>query len=193
MTSKTSEKELLNRLSRLPREMEPVHDPWEKISGRLHEPVRVGKSGSMERRRPAWPLMAVAASAVLALTVVLLPGKPEPVSGPGQPVVSSASGPPSSPDSMPLVRAGSEAEYLAAFREFATVGDSRDRIPAQTVEQIETGWAELQQVETALEDALALNPEDPFLNKRMLDLRAKQLGFLRQLAALDHSNRRLTI
>jgi hypothetical protein len=27
----------------------------------------------------------------------------------------------------------------------------------------------------------------------MLDLRAKQLGFLRQLAALDHSNRRLTI
>ena len=87
----------------------------------------------------------------------------------------------------------SEAEYLAAFREFVTVGDSRDRIPAQTVEQIETGWAELQQVETALEDALALNPEDPFLNKRMLDLRAKQLGFLRQLAALDHSNRRLTI
>jgi hypothetical protein len=136
-------------------------------------------------------MMAAAASAVLALAAVLLQVQQDTV--PDLPAVSSAASPGTNADPMPAVRAGSEAEYLAAFREFVTVGDSRERIPTQTVEQIETGWAELQLVETALEDALALNPEDPFLNKRMLDLRAKQLGFLRQLAAIDHSNRRLTI
>ena len=191
MSSRTSEKELLNRLSGLPREITPGHDPWEKIASRLDDRQEVNDGGLARRRSSAWPLMAVAASAVLALTIVLVPGQQG--TAPSVPAVSDAGSQSTNADSMPAVRAGSEAEYLAAFREFVTVGDSRDRIPAQTVEQIETGWAELQQVETALEDALALNPEDPFLNKRMLDLRAKQLGFLRQLAALDHSNRRLTI
>ncbi len=191
MSSKTSEKQLLRRLSGLPRDISPGHDPWEKIASRLDDRHESSDGGVERRRRTAWPIMAVAASAVLALAIVLVPG--EQGSAPGVPAVSDAGSQPTGADSMPAVRAGSEAEYLAAFREFVTVGDSRDRIPAQTVEQIETGWAELQLVETALEDALALNPEDPFLNKRMLDLRAKQLGFLRQLAALDHSNRRLTI
>ena len=77
--------------------------------------------------------------------------------------------------------------------QFIAVGDSREQIPATTVEKIETGWADLVQVETALADALEQNPNDPFLNKRLLELRARQLGFLRQLAMLDHSNRRLTI
>jgi hypothetical protein len=191
VSSYTSEKELLNRLSGLPREISPGNDPWEKIAARLDDRQAALAGEPARRGGRAWPMMAVAASAVLALAIVLLQVQQGTV--PDLPAVSSSAGPDTIADPMPAVRAGSEAEYLAAFREFVTVGDSRERIPAQTVEQIETGWAELQQVETALEDALALNPEDPFLNKRMLDLRAKQLGFLRQLAALDHSNRRLTI
>ena len=191
MSSYTSEKELLNRLSGLPREISPGNDPWETIAARLDDRQAAIVGEPARRGRRSWPMMAAAASAVLALAVVVLQVQQDTV--PDLPAVSSAASPDTNADPMPAVRAGSEAEYLAAFREFVTVGDSRDRIPTQTVEQIETGWAELQQVETALEDALALNPEDPFLNKRMLDLRAKQLGFLRQLAALDHSNRRLTI
>jgi hypothetical protein len=41
--------------------------------------------------------------------------------------------------------------------------------------------------------ALEANPNDPFLNDRMLELRARQLGFLQRLATIDLENRRLTI
>lgn len=193
MSSHINEQELLKRLAELPREIEPAHDPWDKIAARLDEPHAA--AGEPARRgisstRAAWPMLAVAASAVLALAIVL---RPQNEVAPGLPEVSSTQNSATSVDAIPVVRAGSEAEYQAAFREFVAIGDSRDRIPAQTVEQIETGWADFRQIESALEDALALNPDDPFLNKKMLDLRAKQLGFLRQLAALDHSNRRMTI
>jgi len=194
VSSHINEQELLKRLAELPREIEPAHDPWDKIAAQLDEqdpasavePARRSVSPS----RAGWPMLAVAASAVLALTIVLLPRNEV---APGLPEVSSSENSAANIEAMPVLRAGSEAEYQAAFREFVAIGDSRNRIPAQTVEQIETGWADFRQIESALEDALALNPDDPFLNKKMLDLRAKQLGFLRQLAALDHSNRRMTI
>jgi hypothetical protein len=41
--------------------------------------------------------------------------------------------------------------------------------------------------------ALDENPDDPFLNDRMFELRARQLGFLKQLVKLDRNNRRMTI
>ena len=194
MSSDMNEQKLLNRLAELPREISPGHDPWEKIAARLDERHDASVNSPPERR-PLFaiagrPLMAVAASALLALAIVLLPRQE---TSPDLPAVSSAESPATNVVAMPAARAGSEAEYQAAFREFVAIGDSRDRIPAQTVEQIETGWADFRRIEVALEDALALNPDDPYLNKKMLDLRAKQLGFLRQLAALDHSNRRMTI
>ena len=127
---------------------------------------------------------------MLAVAIVLL-NPPGSVVEP--PEISQADGTAAVDRSMPSVLAASEAEYQAAFREFITVGQAHERIPTMTVEKIETGWADLRQVETALADALARNPDDAFLNSRMLELRARQLGFLRQLASLDHSNRRLTI
>jgi hypothetical protein len=95
--------------------------------------------------------------------------------------------------SLPGFLAASEAEYLAAFREFIPLGHSRSVLPLQTVEKIEMGWADLVSTETALAAALEKHPNDPFLNERMLELRARQLGFLKQLATLDSSNRRMTI
>lgn len=194
MNSNINEQELLKRLAQLPREREPEHDPWGEIAARLDEPGELpGKAAAAHQGRTSlwrWPLGAVAATAVLALAFTLIPG---PQDMPGQPAVSSNAEPAAAATEMPILLAGSEAEYQAAFREFVSIGESRTHIPARTVEKIETGWADLRQVETALADALALNPDDPFLNRRMLDLRARQLGFLRQLAALDHSNRRLTI
>lgn len=195
MSSNMNEQELLKRIAELPREVRPERDPWERISARLDEtseaqdkPLAVEPSGSWLQ---AWPLRAVAALAVLAVAVVLMSG-PGPVQQ--QPVVSQSADTVAVPSAaIPVVLAGSEAEYQAAFREFMAIGDSRNQIPVGTVEKIETGWADLFQVETALSDALTQNPNDPFLNKRMLELRARQLGFLRQLATLDHSNRRLTI
>ena len=190
-----NEQELLRRIAELPRELRPERDPWESIAARLED-----KAGDFESHRAAepsafrfqgWLPRAVAALAVVAVAVVLMSG-PESVQQQA-PVNQPASLTHAPSTAIPVVLAGSEAEYQAAFREFITIGDSRNQIPAGTVEKIETGWADLLQVETALSDALAHNPNDPFLNKRMLELRARQLGFLRQLASLDHSNRRLTI
>jgi hypothetical protein len=83
-------------------------------------------------------------------------------------------------------------EYRAAFREFIAVGLARPNLSPRTIETIETGWADLRAAENELAAALAANPRDPFLNDRMLALRARQLDFLQQLALLDQNNRRLT-
>jgi hypothetical protein len=73
------------------------------------------------------------------------------------------------------------------------VGQARPRLSPRTIATLETGWADLRAAENALAMALAANPEDLFLRDRLLELRARQLGFLQQLASLDQNNRRLTI
>jgi hypothetical protein len=73
------------------------------------------------------------------------------------------------------------------------VGSARTSLSPQTVALIETSWDDLRRTESELAAALAIRPNDPFLNDRMLELRARQLGFLQRLAALDLNDRRLTI
>ena len=189
MSSNMNEKELLERIAGLPREISPENDPWERIAARLDSGRGAGGSGpaSPASRPWGWPVSAVAAL-VVAVFAALLLSRPDPIVE--SPALSQAAEP---AGGMPSVLAASEAEYQAAFREFIAVGRTHEHISPMTVEKIESGWADLRQVETALADALAQNPDNPFLNSRMLELRSRQLGFLRQLAALDHSNRRLTI
>ena len=188
MSPKMNEKDLLKRIADLPREVEPGNDPWDRIAARLDEPrtMHDSRASGSRARLLGWPARAVAAVAVLSIALAFL-GDPAQQAGDR---MEQAAVP---PVALTAVLAGSEAVYLAAFREYLTVGESRDALPALTVEKIETGWSELRQVESALADALAQNPNDPFLNRRMLELRSRQLGFLRQLASLDQSNRRLTI
>ena len=50
--------------------------------------------------------------------------------------------------------------------------------------------AELQQAEAALLAALREFPENIYLNRKLLDLRSMQLGFMKQLATLDQFSRR---
>ena len=186
------EQELLRRIAELPREIRPKNDPWAAISRRM-----VVTRDSREHRWPlrGWGLQAAAASVVLALLLGLLLGPrmgESPSSAPANPValVSDRAEPPV--HRLPSSLAGSEAEYQAAFREFIAVGQARPDLSPRTIEMIETGWADLRAAEYELAAALAANPHDVFLNDRMLALRARQLGFLQQLAALDQSNRRLT-
>lgn len=189
-----NEKDLLRKLAGLPREIEPEHDPWSEISARIgtQEEVRSSVSAGQKARvwYTSWPVRAVAALAVMAVALAL-------VSGPQTtPIIDRSGLAVADPTGAPLMAAmlaGSEAEYQAAFREFIAIGESRDRMPTAEIEKIESGWAHLLQAEVALADALVQNPGDPFLNRKMLDLRARQLGFLRQMAAIDHSNRRMTI
>lgn len=194
MTTGIEEQDLLRRIAELPRAITPARDPWSEIAARIGQAaVRSGRRG-----RPAhWRLLGVAASVALALTVgwLLRPEvtAPPAVSPAGQVEFAASATGPAPPSGLRASVAASEAEYRAAFREFIPVGSARANLSPQTIALIEASWEDLRSVETELAAALATRPNDPFLNDRMLELRARQLGFLQRLAALDSENRRLTI
>ena len=185
MSPSMNEKELLSRLAELPREISPGRDPWPEISARIE---RSSTPTGSTHSAPGWMFKAIAASVVLALTAGFLL----------KPLWNNGSG---SPDSMsqpefaqtPGLLDTIDAEYLAAFHEFNNIGGSRGNLAPQTIEKIEMGWTDLRVTETALAVALEENPDDQFLNERMLELRARQLSFLKQLITLDRNNRRMTI
>jgi len=188
-----NEKELLNQLASLPREISPGRDPWPDISARLES---FGAPASTPYSAPGWLFKAAAASVVLVFAAGLLL----------KPLWNTGTGSSHSPSSYGSVTARNteitgtpglmdtiDAEYLAAFQELTNIGGSRGNLAPQTVEKIEMGWADLRVTETALAFALKENPGDVFLNERMLELRMRQLGFLKQLIILDRINRRMNI
>jgi len=197
MSPKMSEKELLNRLAELPREISPQRDPWPEIFKAIGNTP--AGSGSSRFQTSRW-FMAVAASVMLAVFagLVFQPMGEENVvtkdfvalntPEKGQVEVSVYEN-----TSVFRMLNVIDAEYLAAFREFINTGNSHPGLTPQTVEKIEMGWADLRVTEEALAVALEKHPDNLFLNERMLELRARQLGFLKQLVSLDRNNRRLTI
>jgi hypothetical protein len=188
MKKSVGEQELLRRIADLPREIEPRNDPWPAIAARIDR-IAERRPGSGGAR--AWLWRAAAASLVVALAAGLLIGPrlgDLPTVTPGDTVASSAAG----DLRLPATLAANEAEYQAAFREFITVGRARQGLSPQTIDRIEAGWADLRDTEDALTAALAESPGNAFLTARMMELRARQLGFLQQLAALDQDYRRLT-
>jgi hypothetical protein len=187
-----NEQDLVRSLGELPREIRPQNDPWTEISARIGgAPVEAGAPAG--RRR--WALQAVAASALLVVTAGLLLGPLSKDAPPGAVDAVPFNGPRLTAGSFGLrgTLVSSEAEYQAAFREYIPVGESKQALSLKTVEMIESDWAELTLTENFLVAALEENPGDRFLNDRMLELRARQLGFLKQLARLDKNSRRMTI
>lgn len=182
-----NEQELLKNLAGLPREISPEQDPWPGISARIG---RLQPGAGIAHRPQSRFLIAAAASVVVAVLLGLLL-RPTLTGGPApslQPVVLQAEN-----LSAPGFLYAIDAEYQAAFREFISVNDSANGLQAETIEKIELTWADMRGTENALTVALEENPGDLFLNHRMLELRARQLGFLKQLVSLDRNNRRLTI
>ena len=188
MNQRIEEQELLQRIAQLPREVPPKNDPWESIAARIGPRRPASSSGR------AWAIpAAVAATVALALVAIsLLEPRGKDFVAPATSLALEATATASDSPLLPIALAASEAEYQAAFREFISVGQARPSLSPQTLETIESGWADLRAAEIALAQALSVNPDDRFLNVRMLELRARQLGFLQQLASLDQSNRRLT-
>ena len=192
-----NEKELLKQLASLPREISPGRDPWPDISARLKS---FGAPAGSPHSVPGWLFKAAAASVVLVFAAGLLlkplwntgPGSSDSLPSHGSVALSNQGGPTEFTGTPGLLDT-MDAEYLAAFREFNNIGGSRGNLAPETVEKIEMGWADLRVTETALAVALEENPGNLFLNERMLELRARQLSFLKQLITLDRNNRRMTI
>jgi hypothetical protein len=182
-----NEQDLLKQLAALPREISPANDPWPRIFARIDQSLPGAGQDARPHRR-LW--LAAAASVVLAVVAGLLLSpavKEGPLPAERSEDLLADNGAP------PGILYAVDAEYQAAFREFISVSDSQSGLNAQTVEKLESTWADLRVAETALVAALQENPGDSFLNQRMLELRARQLGFLKQLVTLDRNNRRFTI
>ncbi|MGD2128139.1 MAG: hypothetical protein PVJ33_02775 [Lysobacterales bacterium] len=192
MKERLTERELLLRLAELPREIEPRQDPWPDIAARISGAAQKPKM-PVARRTWAWRAAAASLVAAVAAGVWLAPSHENAQTG-AEPAIA-ATEPVSRSAPVSTIAgsvAASEAEYQAAFREFIPVGDySRESLAPQTLENIEKGWADMRSAEAALSAALEQNPNNRFLNDRMLELRARQLGFLQQLASLDLANRRM--
>ena len=182
-----SEQELLERLRALPREIKPDGDVWPAIARRIgHE-----EKGYRQQSSSRWWINAVAASVAVVFVAGFLIGR-QWDTGPGmeQPGFDQV-------NQAQIAWAGaltaSELEYRAAFREFISVGESRVYLPQQDVERLIADWADLNGAETALTNALRDNPGNSFLSAKMLELRSRQLDFLKQVASLDQNSRRTTI
>jgi len=197
MSPKMNEKELLSRLADLPREISPGRDPWPGIISAI-ENMPVGSGAT--KSRSSWWFMAAAASMMLAISAGLVMRPLYEENAVSTDSLASGDTGASVVEVNVYENAGAQgmlgivdAEYVAAFREFINAGDSHADLAPQTIEKIEMGWADLRVTEEALAAALEQHPNDLFLNERMLELRARQLGFLKQLVSLDRNSRRLTI
>ena len=177
------ETELVSAIHELPESMTPRHDLWPGIDSRLA--ARRGHAGTA-RAASGWRRHALAASLAVAFVTGILFGRQM-----GQEEIPQTALP--APDlAMLAALQASEREYHAAFRQFIPVGEARPMLETQAVLNIENSWFDLQQAESALLAALHEYPENTYLNEKLLDLRAQQLGFMKQLAMLDQFSRRKT-
>lgn len=176
-----TEDQLVEAIHGLPKSITPPGDPWPGVAAGISAANSHGRSGGRGMR---WGHQALAASVVIAFVAGLMFGRQ----------IGDEAGAPMSSESVDFaMRAAleaSEREYQAAFREFIPVGTSKSFLATEAVENIESSWAEMQQAERALVDALKDYPDNQYLNQKLLDLRAQQLGFMRQLATLDQFSRR---
>lgn len=184
-----TEAELVRELGQLPRRIEPGNDPWPEIEARIRQHEIKGSARSV-------PWMKLAAAVVLAFSVGIFLGQSW-QSGPlssqiGGQMARETDNPYQAPN-LGGTLIGTELEYQAAFSEFTTIGESATSLKPATLEAIERDWQEMLDAEAALTTALEQYPNNPWLNKRMLELRDRQLGMLKQLAGMDRVSRRTEI
>ena len=186
-----TESELLQRIGELPKRMAPRNDPWPQILDRIsaEKPARAPAG-------PAWFKVAAAVAVAFALGIFL--GDAWESLAPGTPAANhqAAQTSPSTTvaaSNLGGVLTGVEREYQAAFSEFINIGRTASELKPATLESIQRDWDEMLDAESALSEALEKYPNNPWLNKRMLELRDRQLGMLQQLAGLDRASRRTEI
>lgn len=177
------EQAVVQAIGELPRELPPRRDLWPDIQARLGEQAAPAAPVS-----GAWRWRAVAASVIVAFAAGLMLGRQaEGPSTPGPAVTDSLQ-----QVAMQAALQASEREYQAAFQAFTPVGVDTDYLRAGTVQGLEHSWEDLLEAEAALMAALEAHPDNAFLSEKLLNLRAQQLEFMRQIHMLDQNSRRKT-
>lgn len=177
------ESELQEAISSLPREIRPERDLWPAIEARLES---AGTATQLPRQRPFWYMPAMAAGLLLALATGIFIGRglglrPAGDAVPFEPVFALAGS----------VEAA-EREYQAAFRELVPLEYSGLRLQGEDPDALRKSWEDLLQAEASLLLALQQYPSNVYLNEKLLDLRAQQLQFVKQLALLEQNDWRRT-
>ena len=174
-----NETELINAIKALPRGIKPQRELWPGIDDRLGDSAQLGKSylqGSF------WRLPAMAAAIMLALMTGVFLGR-------GLDVPSSDQ---ASQSVMEYALAGTvmaaEREYQAAFRELVPLDYAGMNLMGDDPDVLRGSWEDLLQAETSLLAALNQYPSNIYLQEKLLDLRARQLRFIKQLAMLEQND-----
>lgn len=185
MSHSPVEQELPGRIKNLRREISPANDPWPEISARIGA---ISRGGAATRRgTPLWPF-AIAATVMLMAATLLILGQPWNSTRSFPAMQELKQGYPGA-----LASAASEAEYLAAFKEFTASGTAR-AVPGQAnPAEFKAGWNALRQAEVEIKVALSQEPDSLFLNEHLQALRARQLELLQQISAADRAAWRNTI
>lgn len=184
-----TEAELIRRLGELPKRIEPRNDPWPRIQ------ERIAAEGA-GRPRAGMPWFNLAAAVALAFAIGVFFGQSWQEMAPDTAPVAELAQENGQMNSVPNLGgtlAGTERVYQAAFRQYIDIGNAMQTLKPATLDAIERDWQEMLDAESALAAALEQNPNNPWLNKRMLELRARQLEMLKQLAGLDRASRRTEI
>jgi hypothetical protein len=177
------ESELRSAIESLPRGIRPQRDLWPGISQRLGT---ADKGGSVHYKAPFWRTPAMAAAVLLALTTGIFIGRGFDA-GPAGLTAEAV---------QQYAMVGSveaaEREYQAAFRELVPLDYSGLRLEGEEPDALRGSWEDLLQAEASLLAALRQYPSNIYLNEKLLNLRSRQLQFVKQLALLEQNNWRRT-
>lgn len=168
----------------LPDHIEPARDLWPGISLRL-QPRRPLAPRS---RKAGWRIPAMAAAVAVALVTGLLIGRQS-----GQPPAPAGHG------GVPILEAAlrgslqsTEREYQAALQELLTLDYSGAAPPGGDTESMRASWEVLQNAENQLQLALEQHPANVFLSEKLLELKSRQLRFVKNVVMLEQNDWRKT-
>lgn len=177
------ESELQKAIGTLPRSIKPPRDLWPGINARLES---IEREGGTQYIAPFWRAPAMAAAVLLALATGIYIGR-----GLDTIVAEQITETAQETALIGTVQA-TEREYRAAFSELVRLDYSGLRLAGAEPDALRGSWEALLQTETALLAALRQYPSDVFLNEKLMDLRSRQLQFVKQLALLEQNDWRRT-
>ncbi len=175
--------ELQSLIETLPRALQPQRDLWPDINTRLKERET---PTSVTDVAPHWRKSLMAASILLALTGGIFIGRGMNTSPADQSAQSL------SEFALGGTVEATEREYQAAFRELIPLDYSGLRLNGEEPGALQGSWDDLVRTEADLLAALRQYPSDIYLNEKLLDLRSKQLQFVKRLALLEQNDWRTT-